>query len=1231
MIVRNESHIIRETLDNLCSYIQFEYWVIVDTGSTDNTIQLIRDFFNEKSIPGELHETKWVDFGFNRSHALELAYDKSDYLLIFDADDKIKGNFKLPMLLDVDKYNLRMGSSFEYYRPLFINNHKRWKFEGVLHEYLTNIDEVHGEKNIDGDYYILSGRNGARNKNPHKYRDDALVLEKAYHAEKTKNVSLANRYAFYCAQSYKDAGSQYIDSAIKWYELALSVCTWNQEKYYSSLMLGNLYKQKDNLTTAYKYWMNTVKYDQDRIEAVVHVMEHMMNNGLHIMVNLLYHKYKHYHRTPSNKLFLSKKLYNHHIEFYNAVSAYYAGDHSSGYECIKQILLANIIDESKYKITLKNLTYYKKECAKDPDITALFDMVDHKLYTDSKRQHILSEAVDAWNTLFEIHRKRITIYRPYTTQNSDTPTIFFSITTCKRLDLFKQTMNSILNQWTDVSRIDYWYCVDDNSTESDRDEMKRDYPWMDYYMKTIEEKGHRTSMNLIWTKLRELNPTYWIHMEDDFLFHLKMDYIGTSINALDQLSENNVKQILFNRNYAETIDGYSILGHVDTSANQIVLHQHNETRPSYRNCHYWPHYSFRPSMILTSAIMELGDYDSANQFFEMDYAKKWADRGYKSAFFDRITNRHIGRLTNERKNTALPNAYALNQVSQFTNDPGIPIRILNLKRRPDRNQEIQKLFQREQITQYQFTEAVDGKELEPSEYLYSLFKGNDFGTKRGVMGCALSHYTMWKDLIADDKNDYYLIFEDDIQVVHGIKPILDQLDTEMKKKDVVFLGYSMFSNKRKEVFSIYNQSDQPAHIEKLNRSLYIGGTFAYSINKIGAQKLVSYIQTSGIKHGIDYLMKIAPGLECFECQPQLVFSEWNENGKAIDTDIQNRNDCMIFPFKMVANVEISQIKSPVPLSNTTTSVRPIRIKLMCNWCTSKQLCVEWSPMCHQNYRWQNLEITWDNKHIDYYVIVNRPPANEYFVPEKTIVFQMEPWVLNTSSNWGVKTWGKWAEPDPAKFLAVRGRKTKCHNNAYWQLELTCRQLERLTYLPKKDIVSSICSSKYFDEGHIHRIDFLKFLEAKGDVKLNIYNKDNKHMFKNYKGRLTPGIDKSKGIVPFKYYFMVENNYEPDFITEKLWEPILCESLVFYYGCPNTSDYIDDRAYVQLDMHDFEKSYQIVKQAIAEDWWSQRIEYIRTEKKKILNELAFFPTIQSIIQTASDKVASVSSAASSSAI
>ena len=160
-------------------------------------------------------------------------------------------------------------------------------------------------------------------------------------------------------------------------------------------------------------------------------------------------------------------------------------------------------------------------------------------------------------------------------------------------------------------------------------------------------------------------------------------------------------------------------------------------------------------------------------------------------------------------------------------------------------------------------------------------------------------------------------------------------------------------------------------------------------------------------------------------------------------------------------------------------------------------------------------------------------------------------------------------------------------------------------------MSCVCSSKYFDEGHIARIDFLKFLETK-NVKMDIFSQDNSLGFKNYAGAVSPYADKSVGIAPYKYYFMVENNYEEDFITEKLWEPILCECLTFYYGCPNVSDYIDPRAYVQLDMADFEGSYRTIKTAIEEDWWSQRISIIRQEKQKILNELAFFPTVERII-------------------
>ena len=96
------------------------------------------------------------------------------------------------------------------------------------------------------------------------------------------------------------------------------------------------------------------------------------------------------------------------------------------------------------------------------------------------------------------------------------------------------------------------------------------------------------------------------------------------------------------------------------------------------NCNYWPHYSFRPSIIDVSTILELGDYKTPNQFFEMDYAQRWVEAGYKSAFFNMITNRHIGKLTSERNDRNKLNAYELNNESQFvTKSPYI--KIINLR------------------------------------------------------------------------------------------------------------------------------------------------------------------------------------------------------------------------------------------------------------------------------------------------------------------------------------------------------------------------------------------------------------------------------------------------------------------------------------------------------------------------------------------------------------------------
>ena len=75
MIVKDESRVIERCLASVLPVI--DSWVIVDTGSTDDTKEKIKKFFDNVGIPGELHESKWVNFGTNRTEALELAYQSA--------------------------------------------------------------------------------------------------------------------------------------------------------------------------------------------------------------------------------------------------------------------------------------------------------------------------------------------------------------------------------------------------------------------------------------------------------------------------------------------------------------------------------------------------------------------------------------------------------------------------------------------------------------------------------------------------------------------------------------------------------------------------------------------------------------------------------------------------------------------------------------------------------------------------------------------------------------------------------------------------------------------------------------------------------------------------------------------------------------------------------------------------------------------------------------------------
>jgi beta-1,4-mannosyl-glycoprotein beta-1,4-N-acetylglucosaminyltransferase len=361
MIVKNESHIIEKTLQNLCDKMQFSYWVISDTGSTDDTPMIITEFFKKKNIPGELNHDEWKNFAHNRTLALDQAYNKTDLLLVFDADDELHGDFVAPTEVKYDQYHLKFGdpNGTNYTRVLMINNRKKFKYLSVIHEFISCCEPNCRDTIIDGNYYVVSGRSGSRNKNPNKYLDDAKVLEAAHKEALLENDPLHLRYAFYCGNSYKDCGRY--EDAIKWYKTTLAQNNWGQEKYMSCFYMYECYGKLDQQQNAFYYLVEAFKYDDQRVECLHPLLVHYCCNG---MYNVAYNYYrivknfyenKYINTTLNDKLFLDVGKYNFHVPYYMILIA----DKVQEYQTV--IRMYEIIFAKKYRMFetwwVKNLLY----------------------------------------------------------------------------------------------------------------------------------------------------------------------------------------------------------------------------------------------------------------------------------------------------------------------------------------------------------------------------------------------------------------------------------------------------------------------------------------------------------------------------------------------------------------------------------------------------------------------------------------------------------------------------------------------------------------------------------------------------------------------------------------------------------------------------------------------------------------------------------------------------------
>jgi glycosyltransferase involved in cell wall biosynthesis len=245
MIVKDESHIIHEVLNSTLALI--DTFCILDTGSTDNTIQIIEEFYAKNNISGEVVRGDWKGFGASRSEALKLCDGKMDYIIMIDADDLMgfppDCKLFLQQVLQQHQPNsaiiqIKRGN-IQYERVQIFKARDNWRYVGVLHEYPTNDRKDNKTIKLPPEVYMIGRTMGNRSlQEGNKYLKDAETILKELEKEPDND-----RYVFYLAQSYRDGGN--IPEAIKWYKKRVEMGKWKEEQCVAAMNVAKLLQDKD--------------------------------------------------------------------------------------------------------------------------------------------------------------------------------------------------------------------------------------------------------------------------------------------------------------------------------------------------------------------------------------------------------------------------------------------------------------------------------------------------------------------------------------------------------------------------------------------------------------------------------------------------------------------------------------------------------------------------------------------------------------------------------------------------------------------------------------------------------------------------------------------------------------------------------------------------------------------------------------------------------------------------
>lgn len=318
LMIKNESKIVRRCIESIIDFI--DAFCITDTGSSDNTTDIITDIIKESNKPGKLCKTFFQDFGTTRSESFEFTKTfinelgwntENSFGLLLDADMvlKFRDDFNKSIIGDYDEYKIiQTQAEFDYNNTRLIRMSLDWKCIGSTHEYWQSTQKSRVAILTTKKMWIDDISDGGCKADKYE-RDIRLLNIDLEKARKEGDDQMIRRSLFYLAQTYmciKD-----FPNAIKYFKQRVDLEGWIEEVWYSLHCIGNAYSKLNNIDDAIKYFIKAYETDKTRSESLYLVANIYSNMGQNDEAMRYIETGIKIARNPKNIMFTNNSIYEY--------------------------------------------------------------------------------------------------------------------------------------------------------------------------------------------------------------------------------------------------------------------------------------------------------------------------------------------------------------------------------------------------------------------------------------------------------------------------------------------------------------------------------------------------------------------------------------------------------------------------------------------------------------------------------------------------------------------------------------------------------------------------------------------------------------------------------------------------------------------------------------------------------------------------------------------------------